>query len=240
MNLGILWRTSLSRLASVSVIVAPFSAVAAPALATEKDLAAVVISAPRPEYPYAARRDNISGSGVVRIHVDPATGNVARAEMAQSTGSAVLDQAALSALRRWRFRPGAVTTAETPVSFERGGASYASAASRSAIPDHLVQSLLAATTPTGRRLAEPEVRSLILHAPMPMGTATRSANWRLKVGVFLLAVRPDGSVSNVETLQRTGHGGLDREVIDSLKRWRFRPNSVSEVRVPAAYVWRPL
>ena len=85
---------------------------------------AVAVSAPRPEYPYEARRSKIVGSGVCVMTVDPGSGAVTSAEMAQSTGSPVLDNAATSAFRRWRFKPGTVSKVRTPITFTMSGASY--------------------------------------------------------------------------------------------------------------------
>src|SRR3954464_5904422 len=56
--------------------------------------------------------------------VDPGSGAVTSAEMAQSTGSPVLDNAATSAFRRWRFKPGTVSKVRTPITFTMSGASY--------------------------------------------------------------------------------------------------------------------
>ncbi len=91
-------------------------------LATNAKLLAV--RAPRPEYPYEARRQRLTGSGVAMLTVDVATGAVTGATMSRSTGSAVLDSAALSAFRQWRFRPGTVTRVQTPVTFTLAGATY--------------------------------------------------------------------------------------------------------------------
>jgi protein TonB len=85
---------------------------------------AVAISAPRPEYPYEARRSRITGSGVAVMTVNQATGAVTDVVMAQSTGSAILDNAAKSAFRRWRFKPGTVTKVRTPITFTMTGAQY--------------------------------------------------------------------------------------------------------------------
>jgi TonB family protein len=63
------------------------------------------VSAPRPEYPYEARVKRITGHGVVLLTIDVQTGNVTDAIMAESTGSPILDNAAVSAFRRWRFKP---------------------------------------------------------------------------------------------------------------------------------------
>jgi len=85
---------------------------------------AVAVSAPRPEYPYEARRSKTTGSGVCVMTVDASSGSVTDATMAQSTGSPVLDNAATSAFRRWRFKPGTVSRVRTPITFTMSGAQY--------------------------------------------------------------------------------------------------------------------
>ncbi len=85
---------------------------------------AVAVSAPRPEYPYEARRSKITGSGVCVMTVDTASGAVTSAEMASSCGNPILDNAATSAFRRWRFKPGTVSRVRTPITFTMTGASY--------------------------------------------------------------------------------------------------------------------
>ena len=82
------------------------------------------VSAPRPEYPYEARRSKITGSGVCVMTIDPGSGSVTSATMAQSTGSPILDNAATSAFRRWRFKPGTVSRVRTPITFTMSGAQY--------------------------------------------------------------------------------------------------------------------
>lgn len=85
---------------------------------------AVAVSAPRPEYPYEARRSKTTGSGVCVMNVDTSSGAVTSADMAQSTGSPILDNAAVSAFRRWRFKPGTVSRVRTPITFTMSGAQY--------------------------------------------------------------------------------------------------------------------
>lgn len=84
----------------------------------------LAINAPRPEYPYEARRQRVTGSGIVTMTIDPMSGNVSRVSMSKSTGSPFLDNAALTAFRRWRFKPGAVSSVTCPVTFTLTGASY--------------------------------------------------------------------------------------------------------------------
>ena len=85
---------------------------------------ALAISSPRPEYPYEARSRRITGSGVCVVTVDTSSGNVTDATMAQSIGNPILDSAAISAFRRWRFKPGTVSKVKIPITFTMSGASY--------------------------------------------------------------------------------------------------------------------
>lgn len=85
---------------------------------------ALAIYAPRPEYPYEARRQHVTGSGLVLLVIDPPTGGVTDARIVQSTGSSVLDNSAVRALRGWRFKSGAVTKVQVPITYTLTGASY--------------------------------------------------------------------------------------------------------------------
>ena len=84
----------------------------------------LALNAPRPEYPYEARRQRITGDGVAVMSVDPGSGNVTGVTIAKSTGSAFLDNAAIAGFRRWRFKPGSVSTVTCPVRFTLAGALY--------------------------------------------------------------------------------------------------------------------
>ena len=59
----------------------------------------LVMYAPRPVYPYEARRQRMTGSGIALLTV-ALTSNVIEARMAESNGSVILDSATLEALRR--------------------------------------------------------------------------------------------------------------------------------------------
>jgi TonB family protein len=82
---------------------------------------AVTTYAPRPAYPQEARSHRIAGSGVCIVSVDPASGSVRKAAMAQSTGSPLLDKSVLSTVRTWKFKPGIVSKVSIPVEFTMTG-----------------------------------------------------------------------------------------------------------------------
>jgi TonB family protein len=55
-------------------------------------------------------------------------------------------------------------------------------------------------------------------------------------GVFVMDVQRDGNVSQVKMVKSLGDRKLDLRAIDWLKKWRFTPNSVSEVQIPVSYM----
>jgi len=85
---------------------------------------ALALYAPRPPYPYEARRGGITGSGIAQLTINSEVGNVIDARMAQSTGNSVLDNATVETLRRWRFRPGVASNVDVPITYTLTGVSY--------------------------------------------------------------------------------------------------------------------
>ena len=82
------------------------------------------LNAPRPEYPYEARRQKITGDGVAVMTVDPVSGSVINVSMWKSTGNPYLDSAAITGFRRWRFKPGTVSRVKSPITYTLTGAAY--------------------------------------------------------------------------------------------------------------------
>jgi hypothetical protein len=54
--------------------------------------------------------------------------------------------------------------------------------------------------------------------------------------MFLLFVRPDGTVADAKPLGTLGYPQLNERAVKWCKRWRFRPNSITEARMPMGYV----
>jgi TonB family protein len=85
---------------------------------------ALATYAPRPQYPYEARSRRVTGTGVCVVEVDAGSGSVTSVSMASSLGNPILDNAALSAFRQWRFKPGSVSKVRIPLTFTTTGAQY--------------------------------------------------------------------------------------------------------------------
>jgi|SRR5262249_7813519 len=77
------------------------------------------IYTPMPVYRPEWARQGLTGKGVVLVTIDKETGKVTGARMLESTGSQLLDGAALQAYSQWRFKPGAVTQLRMPIEFKK-------------------------------------------------------------------------------------------------------------------------
>lgn len=84
---------------------------------------AAYLSNPPPTYPSSARRRRVEGTATVRAEISPG-GECLRAELKTSSGAETLDQAALEAVKKWRFTPakrdGQAVSAwvEVPITFK--------------------------------------------------------------------------------------------------------------------------
>ena len=70
-----------------------------------------------PVYSYSDRAAWRQGSGVFHLVIDRSTGSVVQVSVPKSTGYPTLDNAAVAALKQWRFRPASWKTLDIPVHF---------------------------------------------------------------------------------------------------------------------------
>ena len=74
-----------------------------------------------PRYPHRQQAGRVGGTGVYRMSIDFKTGKVTNVSVVRSTGSDPLDREAIFALRQRRFKPGKLTKADMPISFQASG-----------------------------------------------------------------------------------------------------------------------
>jgi TonB family protein len=80
-----------------------------PVTMTQEELGKFATYKPRLEYPVQARVRHLSGAGFFILLVTSQTGVVKNVQIEKSTGSPILDSAAISAFKQWRFKPGALS-----------------------------------------------------------------------------------------------------------------------------------
>jgi protein TonB len=77
----------------------------------------ILLSYHTPKYPLAARLRGMTGAGAFDVKVDPETGAVIDVSVFRSTGFAILDRSAVTAIKDWKFRPHKVVKVRIPVRF---------------------------------------------------------------------------------------------------------------------------
>ena len=83
---------------------------------SDEQLVANTTAAPGAPYPEEAQKAKTTGSGVYELRIDKA-GRISAVTIVKSSGSAVLDKAATTAFKKWRFRPGVFQSVRIPVSW---------------------------------------------------------------------------------------------------------------------------
>src|SRR6516164_2532508 len=85
----------------LTLFYAAFSLVLLPSVTHATEYA---VFTPRPKYPEEARARHLTGSGLFALHIRT-DGSVERVDTIQSIGYPILDDAATTAFRQWRFHP---------------------------------------------------------------------------------------------------------------------------------------
>ena len=83
---------------------------------SDEELVGNTTAAPGAAYPEEAQKAKITGSGVYELRIDKA-GKISAVAIVKSSGSAVLDKAATTAFKKWRFKPGVFQSVRIPVSW---------------------------------------------------------------------------------------------------------------------------
>jgi TonB family protein len=165
-----------------------------------------IVTRVEPVYPPEARAKGIRGVVIVEARIDT-TGKVVNARILRSIR--LLDQAALDAVRQWRFKPPAAESlAVCSVRFNPQAAE---------------------STP---RLSPEQTKVLSRVRPVYSPEARAQG----QKGVVIVEARIDtaGNVTDVKVLRSRGVA-VDRAVIDAVRQWKFEPpakESVAVITIP--------
>jgi TonB family protein len=93
--------------------------------------------------------------------------------------------------------------------------------------------LISARTVHGETINGAPVGKFVVYKPEAAGWAGGAPlERRNNAGLFVLSVAADGTVANVAVRQSTGYSELDTRAQSWMKKWRFKPNSLTEVQLP--------
>jgi TonB family protein len=183
-----------------------------------------LIFKPNIEYPYEARRLRQTGSGIVVVDVNPATGLVTRAYMGKSTGHGLLDTAAVTAFRGARFRPGTPPQVRIPITFSAIYGVRTEFETKARNMDDVLAPFLGKGT--------------VLHGPIPHYPKRASWTHKRGKGVYKLHVNQQGRVDEVEILASSGDETFDRVAVGTLRKWRLRRGPLT-VELPLSFTLTP-
>jgi TonB family protein len=113
-------RTKTLLAALLCVLFASPAAQSAPDAYIPDRLKGILLYAPVPNYPEAARnRFTVMAQGVYRLKINQQNGSVDEVGTLKRSGHHQLDGTMVLTLFKWRFKPGAIKELDVPVSFER-------------------------------------------------------------------------------------------------------------------------
>jgi TonB family protein len=88
-----------------------------------------------------------------------------------------------------------------------------------------------------RSISEEQARAFATYTPIPQYPFEARAKHLHGEGTVRLDVdRRTGYVTSARMLQSTGHQILDDEALKAFRAWRFKPGTVSTVRIPVRFV----
>ncbi len=94
----------------------------------------------------------------------------------------------------------------------------------------------AARSPAVTSLSLPAAQAMAVSAPLPEYPYQAKRAKITGNGVCIITVdTASGKVTDAMMAQSTGDGILDKATINTFRRWRFKPGTVSQVRVPIDY-----
>jgi len=83
---------------------------------SDEELIRNALASPGPAYPEEAQKAKMTGSGLYELRINKA-GTITSVVIVRSSGNDVLDKAATTTFRRWRFKPGVFTSVRIPISW---------------------------------------------------------------------------------------------------------------------------
>jgi len=178
------------------------------------DAQPVWLATPAPQYPVTATAQLISGTGRFHLFFDTATGRVTRVAVEQSTGYKVLDDAAIRGLSQWRIKPHTFDEVLVPFAFHLGSK-----------PDDWVFKRFqeACRYATYTPLPKPPRRAYHDYARMGNGWYQLTIDSR------------SGHVTDVKVVDTSRSAQLDDAACKTFLQWRFQPNTVKSVTLPAFF-----
>ena len=88
------------------------------------------------------------------------------------------------------------------------------------------------------KLTTEQIKSCALYAPKPYYPRRAAREYKTGAGAFLLNIDQEtGLVTSIKIEKTTGRWSLDVSCLKTLIKWRFKPHTLTKVRVPVRFVF---
>jgi TonB family protein len=167
----------------------------------------VWVSAPKPKFPAAALSRGSEGYVIVRTYLGP-DGSVTRATISKSSGDSTLDDAARTAVLKWKMNPAAIKPAYRTKGYEQR-------------IDFRQEAPIAARYRDRRAwFSTFQSAKLWTSAPFPaypFHERLVRTEGVVKVGI---EIGPDGGAASVVLFKSSGNANLDNAAVSAVRLWR--------------------
>ncbi len=162
-----------------------------------------------PVYPEIARQARVEGMVILEVRADE-KGNIVGAKVLRSIP--LLDQAAIDAVKQWKYEPAIVNGKPTPILFT--------------VTVRFQADTAPGTKPVGAELVNPQLKTYV-EPVYPPAAAEKKIS-----GTVVLEIRVDaqGNVSDVKVLKSVPE--LDQAAIDAVRKWKYEPAVIDGKAVP--------
>jgi len=164
-------------------------------------------SAPKPNFPTAALKKGSEGYVVVRAYIG-SDGAVTRTAISKSSGDSTLDEAARTAVLKWRMNTGAIKT-----EYRTNG--------------YQVRFDFRQETPVAARYRDRagwfgsfRSANIWIYAPFPEYPFHERLLKAEGLAMVRVQIGPDGAVSSAEIVRSSGHPNLDKAAVAAVRTWR--------------------
>jgi TonB family protein len=190
--------------------------------------ASIWASMPKPKFPEAALRKGTEGYVMVRAYVAK-DGTVTRTTISRSSGDATLDEAARTAVLKWKMNPAAIKAVYLTKGYDQR-------------IDFRQEAPIAARyrDRAGWFSSFPSAK-IWIYAPFPEYPFHERLLKAEGVAMVRIEIGPDGAVSSAEIIRSSGYPNLDKAAIAAVRTWRaHREYAGKHGVIPIHFTMQPI
>ena len=190
-------------------------------LAVSANAASIWASKPEPKFPEAALRRGTEGYVIVRAYIQT-DGTVTRTAISETSGDATLDEAARTAVLKWKMNAAAIKPQYLAKGYDQR------------IDFRQEAPMAARYRDRAGWFGSFKSANFWIYAPFPEYPAHERLMKSEGVVYVRATIGPDGAVASAEVAKSSGYPNLDKATVEAVRKWRARRESAGKHRVVRA------